>query len=1223
MKKNYFSYLLLFFAICTFNINAQINVFPHQQDFESFSTCGGTCTANCILQDGWTNGPLATRDFSVDNGGTTSSGTGPSIDHTPGTSSGIYLYAETTSPCSGTESWHLITPIIELSGTNNLQFTFWYHMFGSAMGQAHLDISTDTGATWVNDIIPTWTDNVDLWQEQKVSLSAYSGQNVQVRIRYENPTSFTGDFAVDNFYLFDLQPNDAGVSEVMPLAPCAGANTIDAVIKNFGTNQIDSLIINWSINGVIQTPINYNTLLDTTAGVGPNCDTVALGVHTFTSGVIDSILVWTSMPNGVVDSANGNDTLQYYKQPALGGIYTIGGATPDYPDFTSAINDITLYGICGPVVFNVRDGVYTEQISLGSIIGSSAVNSIIFQPDAANVGPVEITYALSNSTDNYVVEFSDASYITFDSINMTNTNLSYGRVISFSSSNDYISIKNGVLTGSTSTSTSFNNAVIFNETGASNLSSNISIDNNQILNGSYSLYWYGGSTVVRENNFSLTNNDISGNSYYNLALYYQDNMNVYNNKTFQSPSATSVGYGIYAYYCDSGSIQNNEVHLYGSSTNYGLYLGYCDGSATNPFVVANNMLTTSATSTGTSYGMYINYCKYANVYHNSINVQGTSPTNGRALYINGSTSTLYGDINIVNNIFANTGGGLAAEISSGANSGYVSRGDYNVYYTTGSVPFEIAGAPTANLATWTTGTSLDTNSYIGDPLFNSAYDLHVSSVVANDVGDNAIGITVDIDNDPRPLGGSTIVDIGADEFDPPFCPRPGGVTIYDIGPDTLFLSWIGGPNDSVYEIEYGLNGFTPGTGTLLTVTSSPYQVTGLSPETHYDFYLRTRCITNDSSSWVGPYSDTTLELCKKTPFFTVLGSDVNYINVGWNFDSAHVSYIVEYGLQGYTQGTGTVLTTTSNFIQVTGLQPATGYDFYVKSVCATGDTSVWDGAYYGKTKCSKYNTLPFRNNFDSLERPPFARSCQTTEYMVECFYNATGNQAFWQPWSGNTGSGGTGPFADNTSGSSTGIYVYLEGSGCYGSLDTLVTPYFDLSVPDPALDIAYHMYGSSMGNLRIVAVTESGNKYTQFVMIGDQGNQWHDTTLSLTNIKDSTVKFWIIGAIGTSSSSDIAIDDWKIYDRSPASINELVVNSMLNIFPNPNNGDFSILNKGDVKLKGELMVLDASGRSILNENISLRTQGRHDISLNNVGKGIYFVRFDSGYGIITRRIIVQ
>ncbi|MDZ7845798.1 MAG: lamin tail domain-containing protein [Owenweeksia sp.] len=56
---------------------------------------------------------------------------------------------------------------------------------------------------------------------------------------------------------------------------------------------------------------------------------------------------------------------------------------------------------------------------------------------------------------------------------------------------------------------------------------------------------------------------------------------------------------------------------------------------------------------------------------------------------------------------------------------------------------------------------------VGDPVYISGTDnLRVLGSAPNDVGDNSVGITVDIDGDIRPASGSTTVDIGADEFTP-------------------------------------------------------------------------------------------------------------------------------------------------------------------------------------------------------------------------------------------------------------------------------------------------------------------------------------------------------------------------------------------------------------------------------------------------------------------------
>ncbi len=72
-----------------------------------------------------------------------------------------------------------------------------------------------------------------------------------------------------------------------------------------------------------------------------------------------------------------------------------------------------------------------------------------------------------------------------------------------------------------------------------------------------------------------------------------------------------------------------------------------------------------------------------------------------------------------------------------------------------------------SLAAFTTAfPTLNQNSLEGNPFFKSPTDLHLAGALANDVGDNSVGVLTDIDGDPRPLAPSTIVDIGADEYTP-------------------------------------------------------------------------------------------------------------------------------------------------------------------------------------------------------------------------------------------------------------------------------------------------------------------------------------------------------------------------------------------------------------------------------------------------------------------------
>ncbi|MBL7703954.1 MAG: T9SS type A sorting domain-containing protein [Taibaiella sp.] len=95
----------------------------------------------------------------------------------------------------------------------------------------------------------------------------------------------------------------------LPANICATTLPVEAIIGNAGANNINTLTVNWSLNGIPQTPINYtSTLVPPSSGTGQSTDTILLGNAALVAGA-NTIKVWTSMPNGLADTDNTNDTI--------------------------------------------------------------------------------------------------------------------------------------------------------------------------------------------------------------------------------------------------------------------------------------------------------------------------------------------------------------------------------------------------------------------------------------------------------------------------------------------------------------------------------------------------------------------------------------------------------------------------------------------------------------------------------------------------------------------------------------------------------------------------------------------------------------------------------------------------------------------------------------------------------------------------------------------------
>ena len=88
--------------------------------------------------------------------------------------------------------------------------------------------------------------------------------------------------------------------------------------------------------------------------------------------------------------------------------------------------------------------------------------------------------------------------------------------------------------------------------------------------------------------------------------------------------------------------------------------------------------------------------------------------------------------------------------------------------------------------------------------------------------------------------------------------RVGNVSSYSHTSTTFTIRWTTeGSTDSV-EVEYGPSGFTPGSGTIVSNATSPLTISGLTPATGYDYYLRPHCTGSDNICAETKYSTYTL-----------------------------------------------------------------------------------------------------------------------------------------------------------------------------------------------------------------------------------------------------------------------------------------------------------------------------------------------------------------------------
>lgn len=546
---------------------------------------------------------------------------------------------------------------------------------------------------------------------------------------------------------------DATISAINSgIQVCAGSQTVYATLKNLGTNTLTSDTIKWTVNSVAQTNYTWTGSLATGASVN-----VPIGTVSFVSNTSYAITVTSTYANTLtVDGFPSNDAFSGTYQTGLTGTYTInpsGSGSTNYTNFTNAVAALTNYGVCGPVLFNVSNGSYNEQISLSPIGGTSTTNTVTFQSLSGDSSLVSITSnSSSSSANNYTVILNGASYVTFSKITIARTSTNtYGRVVELRSGANSNRFLNCRIMGVKSTTTSLEQSLVISTTD--NDTGNW-FKNNLMRNGSFGFYWYGTSNVNLERGTIIQGNILDSSYYMGISAYYHDGLQILNNDI--KNLGYTGGFGLYLYYCQyANRVIKNKIYL--PNSGYGMYISYCNSIVSNPSIICNNMVAVGGTSL--SYGIYNSYCNAHNYYFNNIGVTNTLSTS-RGMYLYGYSAT-YFNHNLINNNIVNTGGGYAMEVPSGGGTG-INISNYNNLYSTGATLGVWNGSSATNLAGWKTTSGKDANSVSLNPTYTSASNLHVSNTGINGKGISISGIVDDIDGQSR--GGTP--DIGADEFFP-------------------------------------------------------------------------------------------------------------------------------------------------------------------------------------------------------------------------------------------------------------------------------------------------------------------------------------------------------------------------------------------------------------------------------------------------------------------------
>jgi trimeric autotransporter adhesin len=584
----------------------------------------------------------------------------------------------------------------------------------------------------------------------------------------------TPDIGADEFTPVNLS---AGIASLVnPSADSVYCDQLPLAIKlvNSGLVPLTSVEIQSGVNGV------YTTLNWTGNLLSGQQVTVPLGNFPLLDFQSNYVEVQLNSPNGGTDLFSPDDYSIYTDlYTGLNGTYTIGGVNPTFSSFSTAMLNLKNGGICGNVTLKIRNGDYFERIFMDPIKGSSENAWIWFEGESGDSSLVELIS--SGSTDfPSTVRLNGASFIGFKHMsfvqnasvnNYTPLHITYGRDITLEN------CETRAYTSSTSSS-SDHSLVAF-------IDSNLTIRACRITGGSIMACNLVGTGPMKYN-LIIENSQIIGGD----ALDARNWTNVSIRNNFITGGGGNTNYAFYGLGLNKFDISNNYISANGAQGSSALYLinnGGGSGGVRNKIV--NNSLNTSLGVDVIAVGMCLRVISTNNtdIWHNSVR-HNSLDTDNFAFNLSNSSG-----LDIRNNIFANTGTGIALAYGNITNSVC----DYNIYHTNGTV---LIGG-TNDLAYIQSITGGDQNSIVADPMYMGiAPDiLQIGNPLLENLGTD-LGITTDIRGFARTFPNP---DMGA--FESASAPNVdlgddisacGSVLINGMVPGTDSYSWNVGGNSS-------------------------------------------------------------------------------------------------------------------------------------------------------------------------------------------------------------------------------------------------------------------------------------------------------------------------------------------------------------------------------------------------------------------------------------------
>ncbi|MGZ5491919.1 MAG: hypothetical protein ACXWE6_14445, partial [Nitrososphaeraceae archaeon] len=433
-----------------------------------------------------------------------------------------------------------------------------------------------------------------------------------------------------------------------------------------------------------------------------------------------------------------NDTLktQFFKT-RLSGSYTIGGASPNFITLKQATDSLQKFGVCGPVTFNLRNGVYKSKFKLAPFQGISEVNLLTFQSESLDSSLVIIVDSSEVNSFCHCAADISVSHIAFNRLTFLRHDPALnGNTLSFSGSVKNVTVRNCVFD--------------YNSSGGANtikvnLVGNAANGDLKFLNNYFkknSMLYLESSTI-----FPLTDTT--------AAKRVLISSNIFDNRGINAVKLDSivVSNNLFKNATITITRSHKEIEIFNNKILHGYFtLEKCNGNILSDKIYNNVFDSIILVMSGIpNLNFYHNtvVSRLINDYHAAIEYEGTILNQ-----------------KIKNNIFYNSGFGAIYKISDPLYINPVPNKnfDYNIIYSPNDTLTERSylGNGIYNKVSWQNQILQDEHSVFIKPTFAGTHDFHIiNDHQLDNLGTNSLTTNNDLDG---VLRNAAAPDIGVYEF---------------------------------------------------------------------------------------------------------------------------------------------------------------------------------------------------------------------------------------------------------------------------------------------------------------------------------------------------------------------------------------------------------------------------------------------------------------------------